>query len=161
VDKNVKEIWKPVVGKDGRYEVSNLGRVAKLYIDKDYSIKRKIMTFGKNNNGYLYCINRLVHRIVAEAFIENVNNFSEVHHINSNRKDNRAENLEWCSRSYNNRKKYINKKRGVHWNVNRDKWCATIKIKGKSTHLGLFSNKKEAYKAYYNKYIEVHNEKPW
>jgi hypothetical protein len=41
------------------------------------------------------------HRFVAYAFLVNTNNYKEINHINSDKKDNRAENLEWCTRSEN------------------------------------------------------------
>ena len=55
-----------------------------------------------------------VHRLVAQAFVPNPKGHKEINHINEDKSDNRAENLEWCSRSYNvNYGKRIEKQR-VH-----------------------------------------------
>ena len=98
------EQWRDVVGYDGLYEVSNLGRVR--------SCKRNIMlTLFKSNKGYLRC--ELwkdskkrkfgVHRIVALAWIPNDDvEKNQVNHINEVKTDNRVENLEWCTNKYNN-----------------------------------------------------------
>lgn len=99
------EKWKPIFGYDGVYEVSDLGRVR--------SRKRgewKIMKGSPNQYGYLQVMlskygkkkNVCVHRLVADAFVENYNLFNtEVNHINEIKTDNMASNLEWCDRSYN------------------------------------------------------------
>ena len=70
----------------------------------------KILKYHKNNNGYCYidlCKNAetkkfLIHRLVAIHFIPNLNNYLEVNHIDENKENNCATNLEWCDREYNN-----------------------------------------------------------
>lgn len=112
------EIWKDVVGYETLYQVSNLGRVKSLDMKLPYKRhnnttfrirKGKILTPATMKNGYLrvemskngnHKLN-LVHRMVAIAFISNPNNYKEINHINCDKKDNRVENLEWCSSSYN------------------------------------------------------------
>ena len=94
------EIWKPVVGFEKNYKVSNLGRI--------YSVKNnKIMAFYDHHG---YCRLKLydkkhkdlaVHRIVAFAFIPNPNNLPFINHIDLNPKNNRVDNLEWCTAKYN------------------------------------------------------------
>ena len=99
------EKWKDIFGYDGMYQVSDLGRVR----SKKYG-RWKVLKNGTTGNGYLtVCLFKdnkvnglLVHRLVAQAFIENDNIFNDqVNHKDENKKNNRATNLEWCDRQYN------------------------------------------------------------
>lgn len=102
------ELWKPIVGYEA-YEVSNLGRVRSLRgngrILKQQTTRTgyKVLWLyngqphGNGRNGKSY----QVHRLVAEAFLPNPNLLPEINHINEDKADNRAENLEWCSHAYN------------------------------------------------------------
>ena len=112
----MKEIWKKIPYSD-EYEASNLGRVRHLYINR-YDINtgkiNKIfkITYLKlqKRSGY-YCFRIYenhtkfktynLHRVIAETFIENPNNYPCVNHKNEDKLDNRVENLEWCTYSYN------------------------------------------------------------
>lgn len=92
----IKEEWRPVVGYDGLYEVSNLGRV-KSY----WNGNKKILKPYKANNGYLQvslCKDGikstwLVHRLVYEAFYGTIPAEMEIDHIDTNRQNNSVDNL--------------------------------------------------------------------
>ena len=97
---SIKEIYKPIKGYD--YEISNTGQVRNVKTGR--ILKQTINRFGYCQVGL--CKNGVqkmfrVHRLVAQAFIPNPNNLPEVNHINECKTDNRIDNLEWCSSSYN------------------------------------------------------------
>lgn len=113
------EVWKPVVGYELLYEVSNLGRVRSLprYNPNGGPQKGRILSLRNVGCGYRQVTlcdgnakkQTLVHRIVCEAF--NGPPPSERHqvdHVNRDRGDNRAENLEWVTCSENIRRIPIN-----------------------------------------------------
>lgn len=138
-----KEVWKAVEGYEGRYEVSNFGRVK--------SLERKVLVRRKNGHyintvpekilkptlsvgvtgGYptvkLMMNNKgktvKVHRLVAEMFIPNPNNYPEVNHKDEDKTNNHVSNLEWCTRRYNN--EYGTRKRRIYSHPN-----VSNKVKG-------------------------------
>ena len=103
----MKEEWRDIKGYEGLYQVSNLGRVKSL--NYKHTNREKILKDSTNKNGYknvnLYLegvLRRfLIHRLVAEAFIENPNNYPKVNHKDENKENNKANNLEWCTQKYN------------------------------------------------------------
>lgn len=111
----MEEIWKDIEGWEGLYQVSNMGRVKSLPRWHDainpYMTREKILSprvCGQDREYLSVALYRdsyrkqvKIHQLVAKAFIPNPNGYSEVNHINEIKGDNRACNLEWCSRSYN------------------------------------------------------------
>lgn len=103
----MEEVWKDVKGFEGLYQVSNIGNVKRLagkycpnerlifrLVDRDGYSRRTLCKDGK-------CKQMTEHRLVATAFIDNLNNKETVNHINGIKTDNRVENLEWNTQQEN------------------------------------------------------------
>lgn len=115
-------IWKDVVGYEGLYEISSLGDIKSLKrycksktgfrVVPEKILKPKIDKYGylvlhisKNNVRW----NITIHRLVAIAFLPNINNYPQINHKDGNKLNNVVENLEWCSASYNVQHSFDNK----------------------------------------------------
>ena len=101
------EEWRDAKEYEGKYQVSNTGKVKSLNYRN--TGKEKIMKPQDNGKGYLFVQlckdgkveNCRINRLVAQAFLPNPNNLPEVNHKNEDKTDNRVENLEWCTTQYN------------------------------------------------------------
>ena len=92
----MKETWKPVVGYDGLYEVSNLGRIKRIRVLEPTRKKHGYMQISLvGKNGVRKSLR--LHRIVAEAFVPNPEGKPQVNHKDENPENNRASNLEWAT----------------------------------------------------------------
>lgn len=100
----MEENWKWIDGYEGLYKISNFGRVCSYWYNNI-----RLLKLHKINGGYYQvqltntqgCKSYLIHRLVAQAFIKNPNNYNQINHIDEDKSNNRADNLEWCDSKYN------------------------------------------------------------
>jgi hypothetical protein len=163
-----KEIYLNINGYDGLYQISNFGNTKSLFkirpcgkhkiVNRIY--EEKLLKNFTDKRGYVYVTltkngenkKYLLHRIIAETFIENINNLPYVNHINGLKNDNRIDNLEWVSARENNchysnlnnnkTSKYV----GVNFDLRSKKWRSQISFNKNKIHLGYFLTEEEAYK---------------
>lgn len=172
----MEEVWKDVIGYEGLYEVSNMGRVRSVdrYVnsgglgDKDrLSLKKgKILNCSPTKRGYTrVSLSResktnqvMIHRIVALAFLEPIEGKNNVNHINGIKEDNRDCNLEFVNQRENvlHAKIYtMNKKCPfVSYLKKFNRYESSIIINGKTKKLGRFKTEEEAF----NSYVKALNE---
>ena len=135
------EEWKDIVGFEGLYQVSNMGRVRSFdqYIDGSHGCKRlvkgkilKPCKSGRKANPYyevfLYKEKKRyrvpLHRLVAKAFIDNTENYPCVNHKDEDPSNNKADNLEWCTHKYNN--SYGNRLKIIGDKHKKKVYCVTL-----------------------------------
>jgi hypothetical protein len=151
------ENWKDVVGYEGLYQVSDLGRVKSLKYGKE-----RILTLLSETYGHCHVLlyhRRIpkklrVHRLVYSAFVGEIGDLF-IDHINGMPSDNRLVNLRKCTPRENSTFDNVKRKRssmyvGVSWDKQRGKWYAKLNIKEKQVPLGRFVNEIDAHNAYQN-----------
>ena len=96
----MEEVWKDIKGCENKYQVSNLGNIKNV-------LTNTIIRGSVFNNGYKFVSikgkNKTIHRLVAQAFIPNPNDYPVINHIDGNKLNNCVDNLEWCTYKYNTR----------------------------------------------------------
>lgn len=150
----MEEIWKPILGYVGLYEVSNIGRIRSISHSVASSVSKsgerkttgRILRQFTSTSGYYkgvhLCKNNQVktvnvHKVVAEAFCDNPEHYNCIDHINGNSFDNRADNLRWCSHKQNSnnpitKQRMSASKKGVCGIAhNRAKMVAQFSLDGK------------------------------
>ena len=116
----VEKAWKPIDGYENLYKISNYGDILSLRNNK---------ILKHNNNGIGYFVvqlckdgkrkSYLIHRLVAEHFVDNPHNLSEVNHKDENKENNCVDNLEWCKHKYNMNYKQLQKRQQISREYNR------------------------------------------
>lgn len=117
------EEWKDIPNYEGLYQASTYGRIKSLkrfrYNHSKKQIAEERILKPGVVNGYLRVSlwkdnkfkNYLVHRLIAMTFIPNPNNYKCINHKDETRKNNKVNNLEWCTHKYNNNYGTINQRR--------------------------------------------------
>lgn len=156
----MKEIWKDIEGYEGFYQASNFGRIRSLYG------RVSIMKFKTDKDGYYHVgltLNRKqrtfrVHRLIASAFVKNVQNLPEVNHKDLNKKNNQKSNLEWTDGRGNKKHYHKDQKNNTGILKIRNGFSAQFTVNKKQYYVGFFDTYEEA-ELKYNEAFE-HKDNP-
>lgn len=171
------EIWKEVIGYEGIYEISSLGRIKSIPRKMirgcaTYVSKEKILKLSPDGRGYLKCglcnngteSAKRIHILVCIAFLNHKPDGHKlvVDHINGNKLDNRVENLQIVTNRENlstcfrkNKDTFSSQYVGVYWDKKAKKWSSKIQINKKGWWLGYFNSEIDASNAYQNKLLKI------
>ena len=152
----MKEIFKDVLGYEGMYQVSNLGRIKSLKYGREIILKATL-----DSDSY-YRVNlskegkqktKRVHQLVVVAFLNHVPNGNDlvVDHIDFNKTNNNLSNLRIVTHRENSNRKHLkstSQYTGVYWHKERNRWKVRIGINGKNKCLGSFINELDASNTY-------------
>lgn len=156
------EEWKDIIGYEGVYKISSFGRVqslTRISVD-NRMINGILLKLTSDKDGYLkiglrknnFQETKRVHRLVAYAYVVNVELLKEVNHKDEIKNNNFYLNLEWMTTrqntNYSSNKKSTSKYPGVFWSKDHSKWRAVCSVMKKSNHLGLFINEEDAAQSY-------------
>jgi hypothetical protein len=157
------EVWKDIPEYEGLYQVSNLGNVRSLKHNKVKLMKtpldncgRELTSLRLNNKTKTH----RVHILVAKAFLKHKPCGMKivVDHINNNCLNNKLYNLQLITQRQNvskDIKEATSKYTGVFFSKSNGRYTSSIKLNGKSKHLGTFVNEKEAAQAYINELNKI------
>jgi len=125
-----KEVWKDIKGYEGRYKISNTGKVKSLPREVQLNgyvrtMPEIIMAEVYTPTGYAFVNlakdgerkNLYIHRLVAEHYINNDRGYPEINHIDENKKNNHHKNLEWCTRKQNMNRGTVIERENSHPNT--------------------------------------------
>lgn len=137
------EIWKPIIGYEDKYMISNFGRVKSLstYENNQHSMQEKILKPIVYSNGY--CVVSLrkkrffVHRLVATHFLLPIKDKLQVNHIDGDKKNNRVDNLEWVNASENLKHAF---KIGLKHSSNKQKQAMMLVNRNKRKKVSMLLN---------------------
>ena len=185
LNNNVNIEWKPLVGYEGRYEVSNTGEIRSIQSNHGKYQERLVKPFIRSSTCEYFYVNltvknrtftEAVHRAVAKAFIKNTLNKPMVNHIDGNKLNNNVCNLEWVTCSENHKhaykaglksaKKHTERMIGTKWGISsnyrnvsfdssRQKWIGALKLDGKNLKPKRFNTEIEAAQ-YVNNLIDLY-----
>lgn len=169
------EEWKYIPGWEGYYQASSFGRIKSVQREikrKNHYIRvsEKIISIYISTTDYFHAsfkkddlrTNKQVHQLVAMAFFNHKPKETKnvVDHIDNIKTNNFVWNLQVITNRHNSskdKKGYTSKYVGVSWHTKREKWRSAIYHNGKETHLGFFTNEKEAAEYYQNALKAIRN----